>query len=128
MSAEENNKRIFHTLISNALGKGNVDIYDRYASPDFVIHHKWDERGGVDSSPVDEMKERIRFARMAMPDLVVTFEDMVADDETAVARLTIRGTDAATREKAANTGIAMAKFLDGKITEEWVAFERAHDV
>ena len=66
----------------------------------------------------------------AYPDLQVTIEDQVADEQKAVTRWTARGTNTgslfgmpATNKSATITGITIDRIVDGKIVETWTNFD-----
>jgi predicted SnoaL-like aldol condensation-catalyzing enzyme len=122
MSAEEN-KAIFLRFVKE-LGKGNVGIVDEVCSPDFAFHSPnfpdW-PRG---------LEGARRFAvvgRSMFSDAQTKIDDIIATDDRIVIRMTIRGTYIgepkhgfpAPGEKFAMGGIAIYRFVDGKIVDDW---------
>lgn len=68
----------------------------------------------------------------AFPDLHVDVEDVVAQGDQVVARVTLKGTHtgagfgvAPTGRAVRTTGIAWAKFENGKVSETWNEFDAA---
>ena len=66
--------------------------------------------------------------RQAFPDLVAEVDDIVAEDDMVVVRWTARGTNtgagnglSATGKKVETSGMAMFRFEDGQVAEEWVS-------
>lgn len=108
------------------LNKGNVDIIDEILDPSFVPHG---EAMGLDPSALDRreaMKQGILLTRSGVPDLVVTVEDTVAEEDKVVTRLTYHGTHtgslgglAPTGRRITFTAIAINRFVNGRIVERW---------
>ena len=68
--------------------------------------------------------------RTAFPDLRLTIKDIIADDETVVARWSCRGTHtgdlngiAPTRMQVNISGVSIARFANGKMVEGWVNWD-----
>ena len=66
--------------------------------------------------------------RSAFPDLVASVDHLIADGDMVAIRWTARGTNTgtgngltATGKKVETSGIAMFRFEDGKVAEEWVS-------
>ena len=75
------------------------------------------------------------YARRAFPDMVWTVDLVVADEQLAVERWTMRGTFSGplgarqpTGKKAVWTGIDILRIADGKIVEMWHAENAIKDV
>jgi steroid delta-isomerase-like uncharacterized protein len=121
MSIAENKALIRH-YIEEVWNKGNVDAIDELAAENYARYPT-----GV-GAPLNRegQKQRIRGFRQAFPDLRLTIEDMVAEDDKVVFRMSFRGTHQGTFMGIAPTGrqmtfsvIDIARIVDGKLVEHW---------
>jgi len=123
MTAEQN-KAIF-THLMKELSNGNFAIVDEVCSPDFVFHSpnfpNWPR--GLEGARRLAVAGRSLFA-----DAQSTVDDFFAVDDRVVVRITIRGTYIGDEslpgfpskgERFAMGGVAIYRFTDGKITDDW---------
>ena len=122
MSAEEN-KAIFRRFIKE-LGKGNLGIIDEVCSPDFAFHSPnfpdW-PRG------LEGARKLATAGPSMFADAQTKLEDIFAADDKVVIRLTIHGTYIGEPkhgfpkpgERFAMGGVAIYRFVDGKIVDDW---------
>jgi predicted ester cyclase len=117
------NKELIRQLLAE-IDRGNVDLVDSYYAPDYVDHNP---------SPIRRLapgREGVRQAltlfRRAFPDTCHTVEDLVAEGDRVVARISARATHtgelfgrAPTGKVVTMTGIAIYRIVDGRITERW---------
>lgn len=68
--------------------------------------------------------------RTAFPDIHITLDDLIAEDDKVVARCTVRATHQgdslgvpATGKSVVFSGVAIARMRDGKIVESWNTFD-----
>ena len=123
MSAEAN-VAASQRIIEEAWNEGNLAVIDQICAPDCVDHDlsTHDEIRGIEAA-----KERTRMYRMAMPDLRVSIDDVVAREDEVVIRWTARGTNegelmgnAPTHRPVEMTGISIDRFdAEGKLVEVW---------
>lgn len=121
MSAEEN-KATVRRVYEEVLNGANLDAIDLFFHEDYVYH----EPGTSEVRGTEGLRQLLSAYRTALPDLSVTVEDLVAEDEMVAHRFTIRGTHKgylmgvpATGEKVEFTGTVISRFDDGEIVEEW---------
>ena len=119
MSTEQN-KATTRRLVEE-LNKGNLSVIDELVGADYVGHGA----GGTIQGP-EEFKESRRTISSAFPDWHSTIEDITAEGETVVVRLTLSGTHKGTFSGVAATGkqfrvscAIINRFAAGKIVESW---------
>ncbi|MFQ5794613.1 MAG: ester cyclase [Candidatus Bipolaricaulia bacterium] len=123
MSATEANKDLFHRWFGEAWNKGNYDVAYEVVDSDFTVHGA----GGQEVKQGPEgVIELIKTWRNAFPDGQMTIDDLIAEGDLVVARLTWRGTHqgefygiAPTGNQVAVTSIGIDRIVDGKIVEGW---------
>ena len=118
MSSEQN-KSVFRTIIEEAINNGHYDVIDGLFAQDYAEH-----QFGLKPT-LAGMKEDFAFLRRAFPDLHLTIEDMIADDDTVWGRMTARGTNHGpfmgppTGKRMEITVIDILRFRDGLIVAHW---------
>jgi steroid delta-isomerase-like uncharacterized protein len=124
MSVAEN-KAILRRLYEEIHNKGNMAVADELIAADFVNHNVPSPE--IPPGP-EGVKQIFTMFRHAFPDFNVTVEDMVAEGDKVVARLTVRGTHKGEFMGIAPTGkqitisvIDIARIASGKIVERWGA-------
>jgi steroid delta-isomerase-like uncharacterized protein len=96
-----------------------------YAS-DVVWHMPDQEVRGI-----EEAKQFVDMFKSAFPDMQATVEDVVAEGDKAVTRVTLRGTHQGeveefgppTGRQVEIEGITIHRIEDGKIAEEWNSYD-----
>jgi steroid delta-isomerase-like uncharacterized protein len=103
----------------------NPDLIDEMYTPDFVWHEPDQDIQGS-----EEAKQFVSTFFEAFPDLNVTVEDEIAEDDKIVTRWTIRGTHqgelmgiAPTEKPIELKGITIHRFEGDKIAEEWERYD-----
>lgn len=101
---------------------GNLTILDEIYDKDF----KKNDPFNPTPSDLEGYKFYISESRKGMPDLHVTIEDLIAEDDKVVCRWVCSGTMTeevfgipATGKKATWTGMTINRFESGKIVESW---------
>lgn len=101
---------------------GNLAIFDETFASNFVMHYTFDPS----VKDLETYKKFIAECRTGMPDLHVTIEDMVAEEDKLVCRWECIGTHKvdffgipASGKKATWTGMTMYRFDSGKVVETW---------
>ncbi len=120
-SLEATNKAVVERLVRDIVNGGQVELLDEVLAEDFVAH-------GVGSSPsgADGMRQLIATWRTAFPDWQDHIDEMVAEDDLVVLKISARGTHEGPLLGINPTGeavqwgmIEMVRLADGKITEQW---------
>ena len=105
----------------------NPDLIDEVYASDVV----WHEPDGEDIHGTEEAKQFVSLYKTAFPDFNVTVEDVVAERDRVVTRVTLRGThQGETEEFGPPTGrqvegtlITISRIEGGKIVEDWDAYD-----
>jgi steroid delta-isomerase-like uncharacterized protein len=122
MSAEEN----------KALVQRSWELVDKPDSIDEVfardvVWHEPDQ----DIQGIEQAKQNSRMYKTAFPDLNATVEDMIAEGDKVVTRVTLRGTHQGeveefgppTGRQVEAKGITISRIEGGKIVEDWDAYD-----
>jgi steroid delta-isomerase-like uncharacterized protein len=121
MSTEEN-KAVVRRYIEE-WNKQNPAGVEELVAPEWVAH------GTPPGSSPDlaGLKQAFPAFFTAFPDLHFVVEDMIAEGDKVVARVTMRGTHRGdfmgippTGKQVSNTGIEISRIEDGKLVETWV--------
>lgn len=122
MSAQRH-KTVVRRFFEQVINKGNLALADELMTPDFLDH-------GLPPGFPPGMNGFKQFARMlagAFPDLHVTIEELIAEENAVAARLTVRGTHqglllgriAPTGKVATWAGMDFTRLDRGKMVERW---------
>jgi steroid delta-isomerase-like uncharacterized protein len=118
MSIEEN-KAVVRRFYEE-WNKQNLSIVEELVAPHWVCH------GAPPFSP--DPKQMLTALWTAFPDARIAVEDLMAEGDKVVSRLTMRGTHRGdlmgippTGQQASLTGIEIDRIEDGKIVETWVS-------
>ena len=104
----------------------NPDVLDEVYDPDVVWHEPDQEIRGL-----EQAKQFVTTYKTAFPDMSVTVEDVIAEEDKVVSRVTLRGThQGETEEFGPPTGrqvelkgITISRVLGGKIVEDWDSYD-----
>ena len=117
----EENKAAFHRIVY-AFSTGDLSVFDEVISPQMVEHNP---APGQAAGP-EGMKEIATMLRTGFPDLQVTVEDLIAEGDKVVGRMTASGTHKGEFMGAAPTNkvvtmqeIHICRFSQGKVVEHW---------
>jgi steroid delta-isomerase-like uncharacterized protein len=118
----EDNKALMRRFYDEVVAQGNVDLIDDMLAEDFVEHEEFPgitpDRAGV--------KQFFTMLRAAYPDIRMTAEDLIAEGDKVVARISITGTHQGEFMRVPATGkqitvpaVDIVQFRDGKATAHW---------
>jgi predicted ester cyclase len=117
---------VVRTLMECAFGKGRTDLLPRIIAEDFEGHYHIGDHYGPDGVRID-----IVTYRQALPDLVVTLDDLFATGDKVVRRFSFQGTHLypyltvpATGQRVVLRGIGIDRVVDGRLRESWVTIDQ----
>jgi steroid delta-isomerase-like uncharacterized protein len=121
----ETNKEIVRRL-GEEPWKGNFDVIDELASPDYVGH----DPAVPEVQGPEGIKEFISGYLAAFPDGMITIEQQVAEGDLVATRWSGRGTHQgelmgipATGKQITVNGITISRLENGKVVEEWTNWD-----
>ncbi len=113
-------KRAFAEILSG----GHFELATQLYAPDFVNH------GLHSNATLSEDQQALKGWHQAFPDLVMTPEKLIAEDDLVSVLWVFRGTNSAaggglpaTGKKAQLSGITIWRIVGGRIQEEWSVFD-----
>lgn len=115
------NEELFRIFIEKAFSDGDLSVFDKFASPDFMEHQY-----GFDPPNAKGVNKAIADLHRAFPDFSLTIEDLVAYEDKVWGRMTGRGTHKKQFGPIPPKGktfeitvIDIMRFKDGKLVEHW---------
>ena len=117
----EANKALMRRLFEEGFHSGKLAVVDEIFYPNFVDRSTPEQPPGTKG-----VKDYISMVRTGFPDISITIEDLVAEEERVVVRTTWRGTHlgeyegiAPTSKQVTRSMIQIFHVKDGKLLEEW---------
>ncbi|MBV8049673.1 MAG: ester cyclase [Acidobacteriaceae bacterium] len=124
---QEANRAIAMRVFDEILSQGRFEVADQIYAKDFVNH------GLHRNFNLQEDQAAARWEKQVAPDMKLTVDLMVADEDFVTAVWTARGTNTArigwlpaTGVKFEEPGITIWRIVDGKIQDEWTSFDELH--
>ena len=121
----EDNKAIVRLICDEVFNQGNLAAADEVFAVNYVEHFP-----GLPSG-LDGFKHFLTMLRAAFPDLHVTLEDLIGEEDQVVWRWTMRGTHQGELFRLPPNGkqatwaeIQIDRFAGGKLVEHWMSFDR----
>jgi steroid delta-isomerase-like uncharacterized protein len=122
-------KAVADRVYNEAINGGDIDIFDELVSEDAVEH---EAPPGFPTRGPDAPKAAFRMFFEAFPDLRMTVEDTIAENDKVVARVTMSGTHRgefmgipATNKSFEIQVIDILEVHDGKVTAHWGITDQA---
>jgi steroid delta-isomerase-like uncharacterized protein len=122
---QEQNKAIAKRAFEELLSQGRFELATELYAKDFINH------GLHSNASLEEDQAVLRGWHAAFPDVVVVPEKLIAENDLVTIYWIARGTNTgtgnglpATGKKAELAGITIWRIADGKIKEEWSAFDQ----
>jgi steroid delta-isomerase-like uncharacterized protein len=124
-SLQEQNKALAKRAFEELLSKGRFELAEQLYAKDFVNH------GLHHDISMDEDQAALKGWHQAFPDLAIVPEKLIAEGDLVTIYWIARGTNTgtgnglpATGKKAEQSGITIWRIVNGKIKEEWSAFDQ----
>ena len=109
--------------------EATVNHFDPAAIDEQVADDFFDHGAGTRLGP-DGVKQHIQALKTVFPDLHVTIEDLIAEDDRVAVRACWQGTHSGefrgvppSRKRVEFTGMVFWRIEDGKIRERWAAVD-----
>lgn len=122
MSTEQN-KALARQMVEQIFNQGNISQVDEFLAPNFVEHEELPP--GIPAGR-EGVKELTAGFRNTFPDFKATIDDMVAEGDKVVIRMTWTGTQKGefmgvppTGKKVSFSVIDVIRIADGKFVEHW---------
>jgi predicted ester cyclase len=123
MSSPEENMAVIRRWLDEGWSKGNLAVADEVIHPTFTVHGAGGQ--AVRSGP-EGVKQLVAAWRAGFPDGRMIVDDMFAEGDKVVIRMTWVGTQtgeiygrAPTGRRVTVTSIGIDRVVDGKVVEGW---------
>jgi steroid delta-isomerase-like uncharacterized protein len=124
----EHNKAVVRRFFEEGPNKGNMDILSELVADDATDHHPL----APDQAPgIEGFRQALTALRTAFPDMQITIEDMIAEEDRVAIRVTTHGTHRgllmgipATGKEVTTTSFVIFRIAEGKIAERWAMGDR----
>lgn len=110
--------------IDRVWNEGDLSFIDEQYADDYVLH---DASLPEDVHGRDGYKAYVQEFRKAFPDLEVTGNEIITEDDTVAVRYSWRGTHQGelmgiepTGKQVEGTGMVFVRFENGKVREDWI--------
>jgi steroid delta-isomerase-like uncharacterized protein len=124
-SVQEQNKAIAKRAFEEILSHGRFELVQELYAKDFVNH------GIHRDASLEEDQAALKGWHQGFSDIAIVPEKLIAEDELVTVYWIARGTNTgtgnglpATGKKVELAGITIWRIVDGKIKEEWSAFDQ----
>lgn len=121
--SEETNKRMIQRYYDDLWNRWDLAVADELISSEITFRGSL----GVSVRGLEDFKGYMRSVRAVFPDFHNSIEDLIAEGDRVVARLTYRGTHKGelfgivpTGRQVVYAGVAMFRITGGKIVDGWV--------
>ena len=122
---QEQNKAIAKRAFEELLSRGQFELAEQLYAKDFVNH------GIHRDIRLEEDQQALKGWHQAFPDIAITPAKLIAEGDLVVIYWIARGTNTgtgnglpATGKRVEQAGITIWRIVDGKIKEEWSAFDQ----
>ena len=108
----EESKAIVRRFTDEVWSQGKLEVVDEIVAPNIIWH-------GTKINDIEAFKQNLVGFRTWFSDLCNTIDELVAEGDKVVARMTIRGTHTPTDKQATWTAIGICRIADAQIVEMW---------
>jgi len=123
MKTTDENKALARRVYDEVFNSHNISKIKSFVTTDFIDHNP---TPGHTGKGVDDLTAQLNEFLTAIPDLRVTVDLIVAEEDKVVSYLTMSGTNSgpfgnmpATNKQVKFNGIDIVKIKDGKAFERW---------
>lgn len=116
----EANRAATRRFLAEVINGGDLTAFDELVAPDYV------DRSGDEPFGRDEYRALLTATREAFPDLYMTAEQIIAEEDRVAIYVRWQATHTAefmgvppTGRKISFDGIGMLRFRDGRMVERW---------
>ncbi len=127
MKTTNENKELIKSFYDEVMNSQNVKMIKSFCASDFIDHNP---SPGYSGKGLDDLIAQLNEFHIAFPDLHVTPDFMVAEEDKVVAHVTMTGTNTgplanipATNKPVKISGIDIVRIKEGKMAERWGVFE-----
>jgi predicted ester cyclase len=120
------NEQLFRILIEDGFSKGDITLFDKHTSPDFIEHQY-----GSNPPNVEGVKNTIKKLHNAFSDFSLSIEELVTKGDKVWGRMTAHGTHTGhfgpippTGKRFTITIIDIMRFKERKLIEHWGVSDR----
>jgi steroid delta-isomerase-like uncharacterized protein len=124
-SLEEQNKALAKRAFEELLSKGKFELAEQLYAKDFINHGLHRDIG------LDEDQAALKGWHQAFPDITIVPDKLIAEGDLVTVYWIARGTNTgtgnglpATGKKVEQAGITIWRIVNGKIKDEWSAFDQ----
>jgi steroid delta-isomerase-like uncharacterized protein len=124
-SLQEQNKTLAKRAFEELLSRGQFELAEQLYAKDFANHGIHRDIG------LQEDQEALKGWHQAFPDIAIVPKKLIAEGDLVVVYWVARGTNTgtgnglpATGKQVEQAGITIWRIVDGKIKEEWSAFDQ----
>ena len=124
--AMEDNKELVRRCWLECFNRGDLSVVDELVAPNYVWHGPSQEINGQEG-----IKQLITAIRSGLPDIQMSIERQLAAGDEVATRWRIQGTHkgnlfgvAPSGKRVNITGLAISRFAQGKIVEEWEEYDQ----
>jgi steroid delta-isomerase-like uncharacterized protein len=124
-SLQDQNKALAKRAFEQLLSRGQFELAEQLYAKDFVNH------GLHRDISLEEDQAALKGWHQAFPDIAIVPEKLIAEGDLVAVYWVARGTNTgtgnglpATGKKVEQSGITIWRIVDGKIKEEWSAFDQ----
>ena len=121
----ERNKAVALRWSQELWSKGHLAVADEIVAPDYVRH---DPGAPFPAQGPEDVKRMVTMLRAMLPDLRITVDALIAEDDFVVSRYTATATDTVgymgmppTGKTVRTPAIQIFRFSNGRIVESWAA-------
>ena len=119
-------KEFIRNHFEEFVNRKNLRIGEANFAPDLVDHGA-DVPPGLPPGPAGAL-QYVGAALKRVPDLRVSIEDLIAEDDKVVVRNHWTGTDAASKQRLEFSGIVIWRIANRRVVERWAYLESPHSV